>query len=777
MKPNFALSLSVEGIGLLHRADGAGWNLVGKIAFDSANLAGDLDGLRRKAAAVDPAGLACKLILPEEQIKYLDLAAEDAPADDLAALVANALDGATPYALDELAYDWVQTGARVQVAAVARETLQEAEDFAREHRFNPVSFVARPDPERFAGEPFFGPVSGGAEVERDAAPVTIIPPAALAEDPSLATEAVATALPVELAAATPDRAPFKAENPLPAFSSIRAAREASLTDAAPPLGGAARFTPSVENAVAPDLPRPGTAPYLNGASGARASASRVPAPPPLGRATPAPGIQTGKGTATRPDSAADEAHRLTIFGARAAEPGRGKPRYLGLILTAILLVFLIGVAAWAAIFTDSGLARILRGPEPQIAITPDLPEPILPTGESAPEAARPAHALPEAGPAPETLPETVPDADPLMSEAPRPSPAQKPVPVEDMTPEEALARYAATGIWQIAPIPPDVPDLTSLDDFYQTSIDETVRFQDALALPAPSGLVQDTRPEIQSAPAPAGTLFTLDARGLVEASPEGALTPDGVRVVAGPPPLRPPDMPVRAVPVPGIEQTAADLAVRQRIAAVRPRTRPEDLIEQGERGALAGRTRIELAALRPRSRPASVTAAAQATTTDPDAVAAALAEAVATPAPEATPQAVAASLKPKVRPGQLEQATAPPAPSAAAAPAARTPSTDPLDDGEPELVAAVRSAPNIPSSASVARAATDSKAIKLRDVNLIGVYGTPGNRRALVRLPNGRYEKVKVGDRIDGGKVSAIGDSELRYNKRGRDVVLSMPKG
>lgn len=773
MKPNFALSLSVEGIGLLHRADGAGWHLVGEIAFDSADLAGDLDRLRGKAAVVDPTGLACKLILPEEQIKYLDLAAEDAPADNLATLVANALDGATPYALDELAYDWVQSGSRIQVAAVARETLQEAEDFAREHRFNPVSFVARPDPDRFAGEPFFGPVSGGAEVERDAVPVTIIPHAVQAEAPSLATEPVATALPAELAAAMPELAPFKAENPLPAFSSIRAAREASLTDAAPRLAGAARFTPSADSATAPDLPRPSKAPYLNGGSGAHAPASPVTAPTPLGRATPAPG---GKGAAMRPDSPADEAQRLTIFGARAAESGRGKPRFLGLILTAILLVFLIGVAAWAAIFTDSGLARILRGPEPQIAITPDLPAPIIPSEDTAPVAAPPALALPEAGPAPENLPEIVPETDPLISEAPATPPlsAPEPAPVDDMTPEEALARYAATGIWQIAPIPPDVPDLTSLDDFYQTSIDEAVRFQDALALPAPSGLAQDTRPDIQSAPAPAGTLFSLDARGLVEASPEGALTPDGVRVLAGPPPVRPPDMPVRAVPVPGAEQTAADLVALQRLAELRPRTRPDDLIEQGERGALAGRTRSELAALRPQSRPASVTAAAQATTADPDAVAAALAEAVATPAPKATPQAVAASLKPKLRPGNLEQAADP---VATAAPATSTAPADPLDDGEPDLVAAVSASPKIPSSASVARAATYNNAIKLRDVNLIGVYGTPGNRRALVRLPNGRYEKVKVGDRIDGGKVSAIGDNELRYNKRGRDVVLSMPKG
>ncbi len=68
-------------------------------------------------------------------------------------------------------------------------------------------------------------------------------------------------------------------------------------------------------------------------------------------------------------------------------------------------------------------------------------------------------------------------------------------------------------------------------------------------------------------------------------------------------------------------------------------------------------------------------------------------------------------------------------------------------------------------------------AINLKRVNLIGVYGKPASRRALVRLSNGRYKKVAVGDRIDGGRVSAIGETELIYQKNGRGVTLKMPKG
>ena len=75
----------------------------------------------------------------------------------------------------------------------------------------------------------------------------------------------------------------------------------------------------------------------------------------------------------------------------------------------------------------------------------------------------------------------------------------------------------------------------------------------------------------------------------------------------------------------------------------------------------------------------------------------------------------------------------------------------------------------------MAQRATVRGALDMRRISLIGVYGKPAARRALVRLPNGRYQKVQVGDRIDGGRVAAIGDSELRYTKGGRSATLSMP--
>ena len=99
MKPNFALTLSFDGISLLMRAF-PGWQLVGEVALDSADLAGDLTALREKAENLGKGDLNCKLVLPNDQIKFLSL---ESGAD-----VESALDGATPYALSDLAPQWTR---------------------------------------------------------------------------------------------------------------------------------------------------------------------------------------------------------------------------------------------------------------------------------------------------------------------------------------------------------------------------------------------------------------------------------------------------------------------------------------------------------------------------------------------------------------------------------------------------------------------------------------------------------------------------------------------
>ena len=161
MKPNFALSLSFEGIKLLHRAAG-GWREVGEVPVTADDLGGELAMLRKTAASLEPGGVRTKLLIPASQIKYLTIDTAGLSEGARRKAAEAALHDATPYEVSELAYDISMDGAKTHIAAVARETLAEAEAFATEHRFHPVSFVAVPDEAPYLGEPFFGTTKGAA---------------------------------------------------------------------------------------------------------------------------------------------------------------------------------------------------------------------------------------------------------------------------------------------------------------------------------------------------------------------------------------------------------------------------------------------------------------------------------------------------------------------------------------------------------------------------------------------------------------------------------------
>ena len=416
---------------------------------------------------------------------------------------------------------------------------------------------------------------------------------------------------------------------------------------------------------------------------------------------------------------------MTVFGARQPDAIRNKPRFMALILTAVLLLFLAGVAAWASVFMDDGLARLFGKPDvPVVAIKSD-PAP-APTPVPTPELLATPASLPD-------LKNQLTDTDAAVLDALRQP--QLPVPLDAA---QAEARYAVTGIWQRAPKEPDVHGLIGLDDLYIASIDATNPANDAVALPGVASFATDLPLGAVASPAAAGTLFALDARGLVIPSAAGSVSPDGVVVYLGRPPIVPPPTPTRFETVPETQ------ALTDSLPQFRPRSRPGDLNERAERTQLGGLTRTELSTLRPRLRPQ-----VEKTEDEED----------LTP----TAQAVTASLAPLVRPKGFSEKV-------------QSATTSPPNQATQVAAIAPRTVtPKIPSSASVAKQATVNNAINLRRVNLIGVYGTPSNRRALVRLPTGRYKKVKVGDTVDGGRVSAIGDAELRYQKGGRSLVLKIP--
>ena len=71
--------------------------------------------------------------------------------------------------------------------------------------------------------------------------------------------------------------------------------------------------------------------------------------------------------------------------------------------------------------------------------------------------------------------------------------------------------------------------------------------------------------------------------------------------------------------------------------------------------------------------------------------------------------------------------------------------------------------------------ATVQNDFNLSAINLIGIYGSSGLLRALVRLPSGEFQNVYVGSAMDGGQVVEITNSTLTYVKGNEKLLLSLP--
>jgi len=77
------------------------------------------------------------------------------------------------------------------------------------------------------------------------------------------------------------------------------------------------------------------------------------------------------------------------------------------------------------------------------------------------------------------------------------------------------------------------------------------------------------------------------------------------------------------------------------------------------------------------------------------------------------------------------------------------------------------------TSSKVRNAATD-QGLPLDQTALIGVLNLDGGRKALLRMPDGRYKSVVVGDEVDGWRVSAIGVDAMKFSKSGQDRTLQL---
>lgn len=918
MKPAFALDFRNDSVSLLHRSAG-GWQLLGKVALDTPDLPEALTYLRSTALGLSPKSLTSKLIIPNEQILYTRVTAPGPTAAERLAQVTKALEGRTPYEVADLAFDILGEGPEVIVAVIAKETLAEAEAFAVEHRFNPVSFVAVPEMAEIRGEPWFGMTTGaenylgaGKKVERDKEAVAIAQPPAAPEaepapqpEPAQAPEIAAAAAPVvapEIAAApepapapetaaavqapeapaAPEQAPQPVQPqldlPAPQSQPLAAARPAPpATDAAtdreliarlgdtlaqpiaqPPLASPASLLDIDEAPMALDVapdegsddepqgadiiraalsgksarvtettiddPQPvtpavsglmgfssrrvdataaaGKAPSLGAAPSLRASsrpaAKAAAAPKAAGLAKRGMGALSSAATATA-NAAKRQKVELPAASANAAatmaaapearkalpkgpggfalrKPVRGKPRYLGLILTVVLLFLLAMVAAWSSYSLGAWNTA------------PDLPEPAQTEAVQTAGAAPEAIATPDLAQTAQAVSDAADEiaADLQDSEAIADGQA---TPALDPSPQD---RADAPLIEQTAPVA--AAALGMQDEIYLAAMDAPPTAPDPLSLPLPetSG---DTMPVAQAAPPPFGTVYQFAENGSIRPTPEGIITPEGVMLRAGRPPLVPAERPLTAAPtgLPAAAALAAAVPVPvpaiafadPALAGKLPKPRPANLVpaRPADQGSLAPEAGSRLAGLRPQPRPQQVLAAGE--TARQASAAATLSSAASLLAPaSASPQAVAISRKPAARPRDMSRAVEAAIASAMLQPDAALASStagiaqqpaapEAEADGEPEVVASNQ---KTPLRTTVAKQATYKNALNMSQTNLIGVYGTQSSRYALVRQSNGRYKKVRVGDSIDGGRVAAITPTEVRYQKGNRLIALAMPK-
>ncbi|MEE9428587.1 MAG: hypothetical protein V3V25_10610, partial [Paracoccaceae bacterium] len=730
--------------------------------------------------------------------------------------VCAALEGATPYTVDDLAYDWVDAGdGKVHIAAVARDTLDEAETFATEHRFNPVSFVAIPDDGTFIGEPFFGETGlcgsvlpDGESVECDAGPIVIVgdhdpktaPDAAEqnADDDSPQEDDIAqenkTSEPkihddaddenieekLDVADTKTDAAPAVGDDPeengdpIGLFATRRGSHEETegfvsglervtsrfalyagknyTADAiAPTLGSASSETLITPMAVTdPEVASDKLPTDVSKSLATKEKTASRPKPEHLSK----PAKFQGRSNSDGPDQKAlgNLAKSNTIFDVQKAAQIDEKSKLLGLSLTlGLMALILLGVLVSSFIF-DRPIAasRLWNGFDktntqftseditaPQIVATTIeplvQPEP-APTDSVALQSEN--IELAALSPADEPV---QPDTTLNEAEQAEANPIQPPL--GEISIQEATVIQASTGVWVLGPIPPVDLHSEVLEEFYVASIDRQIISQDAIALPATGGALNDHRLGEMASPPALGVKFDLDENGFVRATRAGALSPEGVIVTLGKPKATPLLRPTEA---PGFE---AVVAVASELPRTRPTLRPANLIKIDERARLGGHSRLELAALRPTPRPASPQDSGP--------------ELDLTP----TKLAVLSSRNPTIRPNNFANVVA------TARSAAQTAA---VENAVASVAIAAPSVPSIPTTASVAREATINNAINLAKVNLIGVYGSSSDRRALVRLKNGRYVKVQIGDRLDGGKVAAIDGTKLQYIKGGRMVTLDI---
>ncbi len=850
---------------------------VGDVSLDAPNLNDQLAVLRRTAVGLESGGITTKLIIPNSQILYTDV---HAPGPDINAQIVQirqGLEGKTPYDVDDLVFDWRSNGQSAQVAVVFRESLNEAEAFAVQHGFNPVSFVAIPEFGTFEGEPFFGAtdhsvslLGHGEEVEPDPDPMIILctdkphrsrtPAWAEQGNPDWRDDRIPTTL-------------HHSEQPAP----LATEQHPHPTERAPPPGQSA---PSLVTAQLPvddsrkmvrssllgdqDITRmPVTSPRIAGSSVLRNPAGTTTQFPDEHGSHPTSGSrqrrvlsQTAGYRKLGPASSlAGTRNERIAFAFQRPSRRRRWPRVVIFLLALLLVIGMcVGLLLWISPGQiESNLSEFLRSRTLQQTADGN-PAPVLDSDASV--------QLPFAEQVPEgstELPSTraVRTQTAVWTAAPIPDlrdVSKSPPPDRILNPppsiEESERTYRKTGIWPLDPIQPvgmasdgriGVIYVAAVDRVDAPTSAETAPGSDFLtvnpisdsphvgrspppyrALGPPHDVAESARIQVETViPAVPNQPFRVVDDGRIghlhlaavdrvntpisaETVPKSSVLTSRPKLLRIPAPSQPEEYGsgwqdlFDGLPI-GISDTESDTsmnATRQaaeirRVSPDNP-TRPQPATDWSSH-PLAAREALSFDRARPQSPTVDFSANAA---KDPssemkgrvDLESESSLAALTSPLPVARPKglglaakaqsegAATASTKGRVDLESESSLAALTSPLPVARPKGLGLAAKAQSEGA--ATASTKRAASIPSGVSVASQATQRDAIELGRINLVGTYGPTGQRQALVRLRSGQVVKdINVGDRIDGGRVTAIGAGELHYIKNGRSITLRMPTG
>ena len=160
MQPNFAIHFSDEQAQILHLSGNGNWYGIGEAPTDGdaeAANSPEASVLRQRMARLGGWTVCTRLVIPNSFIWYTTCLVDGQTTDEVSNEVSEHLGATTPFRIDELGFDWYADGDRARIAYVLRQNLAEAEEFAMNWGFNPVSFEAEPPANSvFERQAFFG---------------------------------------------------------------------------------------------------------------------------------------------------------------------------------------------------------------------------------------------------------------------------------------------------------------------------------------------------------------------------------------------------------------------------------------------------------------------------------------------------------------------------------------------------------------------------------------------------------------------------------------------